>query len=200
MKHYGHIDLNQNELQQAVLQVEANFPATPSAGRIVFKGGVVYICVDISEGTPVWIPLTNELQSYAHVQSYSASTWTIVHNLNTTLPSVQIYDSNNRLIYPQSVEVISNIQVNVTFGEALTGRAIVLAGSDTGNTRPQFSYEYTQTSLSNTWVINHNLGYYPVVRVFIGNTEVMPSSITHNSSFTTTITFETPCIGVARLV
>lgn len=201
MKHYGHIDLNQNELQQAVLQVESNFPATPIAGRLVFKGGVVYICIDIEQGTPVWVPLTNELRSYVHIQSASANTWNIVHNLNTTLPSIQIYDASNRLMYPNAVEVVSNTQVNVTFGQAQTGRAIVLAGSDgAGTVAPQTSFEFTQTSPSNTWVISHNLGYYPIVRVFVGMQEMLPASITHNSNFITTITFETPLTGVARLI
>ncbi len=200
MKSFGHIDLNQNELQQAVLQVETNFPATPVVGRLVFKGGIVYICLDIEEGTPVWIPLTNEISSYSHVQSTSSDEWVINHNLLSTLPSVQVYDADNRIVFPDDIEIISNSQIKVTFGAAITGRATLLVGSDVGVMHPAVAFEYTQTSLSSTWVVRHYLGYYPATRVFVGNTEIFPDTITHDDLFQTTLTFTSPVMGVARML
>lgn len=200
MKFYGDINMQQNELQQAVIQIETNFPSAPVPGRIVFKNQILYICIEIDSGTPVWVPLTNEIESYEFVQSASASTWNVNHNLNTSLPSVQVYGADNKVLFPDDIEIIDNNNVQLTFGQLLTGRAIILTGSQTGAARPSFAFEYTQSEPSTTWVVVHNLGYIPVVRVFIGNDEVQPLSITHDSLFQTTITFSTPAVGIARFI
>jgi hypothetical protein len=200
MKSYGHINMQQNELQETVLQVETNFPAKPIPGRLVFKDSRLYICISIDTGTPVWIPLTNEIESYEHTQSSSSSTWTIRHQLKTTLPSVQVYGPDNRVVYPDDIEVVDNNTVVVYFTLQTTGRAVVLTGSDSGLTRPSHSAEHIQTTPSTTWVIQHNLGYMPIVRIFVGNEEVQPLSITHNSNFQCTVTFTQSLVGIARLI
>ena len=62
MKSYGHINFQQNQIQQVALEVETNFPDVPVVGRLVFKDKVLYVCAEIALGTPVWIPLTNEIE------------------------------------------------------------------------------------------------------------------------------------------
>lgn len=207
MKSYGHINMQQNELQETVLAVETNFPAMPVPGRLVFKDSRLYICISFNSGNPVWIPLTNEINNYEHVQSSSSSVWTIDHNLNTTLPSVQVYGADYRVVFPDDIQIVSNNQVKVKFTRPITGRAVVLtgesavkAGTDGSVTRPTYSYVHTQTEPSMTWVIDHYLGYQPITRVFIGNEEIQPSMIYHDNNFTTTITFTQPYVGVARLI
>jgi hypothetical protein len=200
MKSFGHINMQQNELQETVFQVETNFPALPVPGRLVFKDQILYICIAISTGTPVWVPLTNEIDSYEHVQSSTSGQWTIYHGLNTTLPSVQVYGSDNRVVYPDDIEVVSNNIVKVYFTNASTGRAVVLTGGNTGNPRATYSAEYTQTVPSDTWVIQHNLGYAPIVRIFVGNEEIQPLSITHDSVFQCTVKFSQAFVGQARLI
>lgn len=200
MRSFGHINMQQNELQEVVFSVDTNFPSMPVPGRLVFKNSTLYICISITEGTPVWVPLTNEIASYEHIQSSSDLVWTINHNLGTALPSVQVYGPDQKVVYPDDIEIIDRDNVKVYFNRVTTGRAIVLTGGSEGAKRPNYAFEYTQTSPSAVWVIDHNLGYNPIVRVFIGNEEVQPMSIIHNSLFQTTISFTSAKVGQARLV
>jgi hypothetical protein len=201
MKHFGNIDLNNNLMQQMVMELETNFPDSPVAGRIIFKDKRVYMCVEILNGLPVWVPLTNELNTYVHRQTGQSNTWNINHNLNTTTPMIQIYDVNHLYVIPNAVAIVDNNNLNVTFGYPIIGSAVLMFGEAiTGSSRTSTAYTSTQTAPSSAWVIIHELGYFPVVRVFIGNVEVQPDSITHNSIFQLTINFSSPQVGVARLV
>lgn len=204
MKFYGNIDLTDNEMQQMVMQTETNFPDVPKPGRIVFKGKRVYICIEIASGTPAWVPLTNEVDSYVHTETSLTTTWNVIHNLNTTTPLVQLYDENYSQIIPDSIEIVSNNEILVTMGDAMQGRAIVMMGSTVGAPRSEFSFEYTQAAPALEWVIDHGLGYYPIVRVFVdnggSNEEIQPESIVHNSLFQTTISFSSVRSGFAKFV
>jgi hypothetical protein len=200
MKTFGHINFQENEIQQAGIGVETVFPEFPKVGRLLFKDKVLYICAEIQEGMPVWIPLTNEIGTYIHYQNMENTTWVVTHNLYTTSPVVQVYQPDNRMVLPDSIEVISNRALRITFGRAVTGRAVILTGPDTGLVKENAGYEHTQADLSDVWTINHGLGFYPMVRVFIGNYEVMPASIEHPDMFTTIVRFTEPQAGIARLV
>ena len=200
MKYYGDINLNENEMQNMVLGIDNSFPATPKAGRVVFVNKRVYIAAELVSGTPTWIPLTNELDTYIHTQNSGAVTWSITHNLNTTIPLVQIYDAAHKVIIPDSIEVISNNVVNVTFTVAQSGRAVVFHGSVNGADKQEFAYTHYQSNGSSTWVIKHELGYYPVTRVFVGSEEIQPVSVVHDSLYQTTLTFSSALVGYARLV
>lgn len=200
MEFHGNIGLRQNQLQKAALEVETNFPSIPVVGRIVFKDGIVYICVDLGGGTPVWVALTNQLSTYVHNQTSISDTWTITHNMNANTPNVQVYDSNSKMVIPDDITIVDRDTVVVTFGTAISGRAVIMMGEQDGNLRPNYAFEYIQTNLSDTWVVDHNLGYNPIVRVFIGNQEVQPATITHNTVNRTTITFSTQQLGVARFI
>lgn len=203
MKHFGNIDLNNNLMQQMVMEMETNFPDVPTvtAGRIIFKDKRVYICAEILDGLPIWIALTNELNTYVHRQTSQSSTWNINHQLNTTTPTIQIYDSSHHYIVPNEIIIVDNNNLNVTFGYPMIGSAVLMFGDATnGSARTTSAYTFNQASPSSTWVINHELGYYPVVRVFIGNVETQPESITHDTIFQLTINFTAPQVGVARLI
>lgn len=200
MKIHGNISMQQNFVQQMALDVEENFPNPPVVGRIIFKDLRVYICVEISAGIPVWIPLTHEMTSYVHAQSSGNTTWAITHNLNTVTPSVQVYGTDSKMIIPDAVTITSNNVVTLTFGASFAGRAIILTGSSEGTQRVSYAYEWVQTTPASVWVVYHGLGYYPLTRVFIGQQEVQPSTIVHNSNTQTTITFSTAQVGIARFV
>ena len=60
------------------------------------------------------------------VQSSPSSTWTIVHNLNNKHPLVQIYDSNDATIIPQSIVGTSTSTVTVIFSTSISGYARVI--------------------------------------------------------------------------
>ena len=200
MKFYGNANLQQNELQQAVIPIEERFPVSPKVGRLAFVNSILYICVDIANSLPVWVPLTRELTLYTHSQTEAADTWDINHGLNTTGVQVQVFDINDRVLIPDEITVSNANNAVVTFNTAITGRAVVLSGHNDGNMKPTYAYIHYQTTSSNSWVIMHNLGREPIVRVFIGNQEVQPQSITHNSLNQLTIAFAQSYVGIAKLI
>lgn len=201
MKHYGHIDLNDNQMQRMVIQAENNFPSTPIAGRIVFKDKRLYICLEIVAGVPAWVPLTNEINMYIHKVTTQSTTWVVTHNLNTTTPMVQLYNQDMQMVLPDLVTVLDNNTLQIDLVYPMIGRAVVMSGEGVyGASKSQYSFEHQQTSSSTVWIIEHDLGYLPIVRVFVGDEEVQPYSVTHNSKFKTTITFSTPQVGVVRFI
>lgn len=205
MKVNGHIDLQENELQHLVFQAETQFPEVPKVGRIVFKEKKLYICVALNGNIPVWVPLTNTIDTYVYDQTVSSTTWTILHNLNTISPLVQIYDDNHSMIIPDSVVPLSNNGIRVTFSSAMTGRVIVMYGdiiSDegVGVLEPEkVAYTESFTSAS-TIVVRHNLGYYPITRLFINDNEVQPETVIHDDIFQTTITLSSAQSGIIRFI
>jgi hypothetical protein len=199
MKFYGDANLQQNELQNAVLSTLSAFPANPKQGQVAFVNSTVYICVSIANNLPVWVPLTREITAYTHTQSSGATVWNINHKLNTTSVNVQVYDNASQVLIPDTITTVDANNVQIVFNYALAGRAVVVTGHFDGLVKPTYAYTYYQSTAATTWVIAHNLGYNPVVRVFIGNNEVQPASITHDSVNQTTITFSTAQAGYARL-
>ena len=204
MDFHGDINLNDNEMQKMVLEAETTFPASPTVGRVVFKGGVVYICAEFGS-ILMWVPLTNKINTYIHDQTTSSTSWSIVHNLNTTNPLVQVYDDDMTLIIPENVEVTDNNTVTVTLGTASVGRGIVMYGTidfSGGVIEPDaVAYLHTQSSGSSTWVVRHRLGYYPIVRTFNDSGfEFLPENVVHDDIFQTTITFSSAQTGTARFV
>lgn len=130
MDFHGHITLNNNEMQRMVLQVETDFPTTPVAGRIAFKGSKVWICVEIEPGVLAWVPLTPISSTYVHDQESASASWTVTHNLNTTTPIVQVFDPTDMSqVIPETVEPSSVNALTLTFGTAVAGRAVVVFGN-----------------------------------------------------------------------
>lgn len=189
MKFHGDINLQDNRIQRMVIQAETNFPTTPQAGRVVFKDKRLWICAEIVEGSPAWLPLTSQLDAFIHIQETASDEWLVDHNLNCTTPIVQVYDENYKMVFVDSIEPVSNNQTKITLGTPAAGRAIVIVGQETGANRDPRKYTHYQTTGSTTWVIKHGLGYTPLIRAFNGNDEITPASTTHDSLFQTTLTF-----------
>ncbi len=200
MKFYGHANFQKNQIQNAALEQTSSFPTAPAVGQICFVNSIVYICIQNSPTPAVWIPLTREITAYTHSQNSAASTWTIQHDLNTTSVNVQVYDGAGRSIFPDEIETTSADEVVVTFNTAQAGRAVVVSGHFDGNVKPTYAYTFFQNTASDTWTITHNLGYNPIVRVFIGTNEVQPTTISHPTVNTTIITFDTAQVGNVRLI
>jgi len=217
---YG--DLNFKEVGQmiaAALQPEgiSQFPDAVASfavgaikqGRLAFFNSRVWIAVTITaDGSPAqeiatWVPITNEISAYVHTQPVASTVWTVSHSLIAGTPAVQVYDNTNKMVIPTNIVPVDNNTVKIYFDTAVSGRAIVLRGIFEG-TQPQsqlFAFEETITVASDTWVISHGLGRYPIVRVFLDtNEEIQPASIVHDSLMQVTITFSTPQIGTVRLV
>jgi hypothetical protein len=200
MKFYGHANLQQNELQNAALSTVTAFPPDAKVGQVAFVNKRVYICVQVDPAPPIWVPLTQEITAHKHTQETSALTWTVTHNLNTTAVSVQAFGTDNRVLIPDEIDAVSNNVVSISFNTPLSGRATVLSGHETGEAKPTYALTYYQNTASTTWTIVHNLGYNPILRVFIGLNEVQPNTIAHPDTNTTVITFSTAQVGYARLI
>ena len=200
MKFYGDANLKQNFLKEAVIPLDTQFPVNPVVGQIVFANKILYICVQIEAGLPYWVPLTNQITSYTHYQGTPSQVWTITHPLNTANVSVSVYDMSNRMVIPGEVEVLGADTIQVSFASSFTGSAVVICGNQEGTSAPTYAYEHFQTNPSATWTITHGLGRYPIVRVFIGNQEVQPSSVTFDSLNQLTLTFSQAYVGQAKLI
>lgn len=120
-----------------------------------------------------------------YIDPFTSQTSVVVtHNLNDSYPIVQIYDGSGVQILFNSVTINSANQLTVAFGEAQTGTVVVHKAP----TAQRFTDAFTsQTSV----VVNHNLDdSYPVVQVYDNsNVQILPNSITINSSNQLTVTF-----------
>lgn len=201
MKFYGSADLQKNYLRDAVIPLDYSFPVSTVPGHVVFKDRTLYICVEITnDGTPIWVPLTKEITAYTHIQSSPSASWSIDHPLNSAHVSITVYDSQNRVVIPNEVTIDGISSATVSFSAAATGKAVVLTGHFDGQTAPVFAYEHYQTNPSTSWVIAHGLGRYPAIRVFVGNQEVQPASITFDSVDQVTLVFNSAYVGQAKLI
>lgn len=61
------------------------------------------------------------------------------------------------------------------------------------------SYEYTQGSASNSWTINHNLGFKPNVTVVDSAGNIVEGEITYTNSNSLTVSFAASFSGYAYL-
>lgn len=199
MRSYGHLDLQKNQLQNAALQTLTTFPTTPVVGQLAFVNSIVFICVTAGS-LPVWVPLTREITAYTHTQEAASVLWNVTHSLNTTSVNVQVFDGNNKVVLPSEVTTTGPNTLTIDFGSTQAGRAVVVTGHFDGNVKPTYAYTHYQSVANTTWSITHNLGYNPIIRVFIGTNEVQPSTIVHNSTNQVTVTFSTPQVGYVRMI
>lgn len=200
MKIYGEVNFQQNVLVDAAFRLDTAFPVSPREGQVVFKNRTLYICTEIQNGIPIWVPLTKEITSYVHIQSSAQSTWTVSHPLNTTHVHVMVYDLQNRVVIPDNVEIVDSDTIAIYLSGAAQGKVVVLTGYFEGQSMPSYAYEYYQTEPATSWVVPHGLGKYPIVRAFIGNQEVQPASITFDSSNQVTLTFSSAQVGQVKLI
>lgn len=72
-------------------------------------------------------------------------------------------------------------------------------GIDAEELVPLVSYTHTQGIESDSWEIEHNLGFYPSVTVFLSSGDVVEGAIEHLDTNTLTITFSVAISGTAYL-
>lgn len=61
------------------------------------------------------------------------------------------------------------------------------------------TFVYTQNSVSSTWSITHNLGYYPQIVTQDSAGTTLEGSVTYDSPSHLTVHFSTPTTGIAYL-
>ena len=202
MKSYGDLDFQSANSVNDVkvrLAIETDFPQSPLAGRILFVNKRVMICVDIVAGVPVWVPLTNELDAYIHTQTSASTTWTINHGLNNNNVFIQVMTAAGHTVFPDDIDLSVTNVATVTFNQAITGRAIAMLGSLSGTPKDNVVYQQSYTN-QQVWTVAHGLGYYPVIRVYIGGYQVQPVSIVNDSLTSATVTFSSAESGFVNCI
>jgi hypothetical protein len=95
-------------------------PTDGTSGQIISTDG---------EGNLSFIDATGGLGVTTKLyQTSSAETWSFAHNLGEMYPVVNIYDSNNELIIPQTVDAIDNNNMSIVFSSPRTGVAVAVVG------------------------------------------------------------------------
>lgn len=194
---YGDLDFNNNEIKQAVFSTEQDWPAVPKPGRFLFRNKRLYFCVDIEEGIPIWMPISQEISLYVHTQTSPSTAWTINHGFGLSTVIVQILDANNQSITPDYIDLSDHNIAQAMFSTGQTGKAIVMAGALAGTAKTGVAYSQDYVD-STTWIVPHGLGYYPEVSVYINNRMVQPASITHDSAVQATVRFSSAQSGTVR--
>lgn len=197
MEIHGSLDLRGNELKRVRIGSENGFPTDPQPGRILFmpQDRMLYICAALDDGLPVWVPCAQVKDMYRHTQAEAALEWSVQHDLNISPIMIQVYDENGKWVVPDEIAMTSDTLATVKFNTPTRGTAIALRGELVGQ-QPR-GVVYTQNfTESATWVVLHNLGYNPDIKVYVGGYMVQPSSIVHDSVNQATITFTEPKSGV----
>lgn len=196
---HGTLDLMENDITRAVFGIETNFPVNPRPGRFMMKEKTLYLCVEVAGDLPVWVPLTKPLNMLKYVQPVAALEWTITHNLNSNYPIVQVFDSAGNVVIPDNINCGTFNSVVVSFNTPTAGVAVIQRGESEGSEQPIYAFEDSFTT-SKTWVINHQLGYNPIIHVIVGQDEVQPQSLVHNTINQSTITFSSAQTGSVRCI
>jgi len=112
----------------------------------------------------------------------NATSHSVVHNFGTKNVFVQVFESDDTLLIPYSVTTTTANQVDIVFGDTLSGRVVIgKAGhilQDTGNFVSSSTAVQTFTNAT-TASINHYLDSFNVItQVFDSNNNVIvPSNI-----------------------
>lgn len=121
--------------------------------------------------------------------SFSAQTTVnFNHGLNDPKIIVQVYDSNNKEIVPDSIQLVDNNNITVIFNTAQSGTVKVVKGN------------YTQTfTSSTTWLVDHGLKTLKVLAVCYDSSGYMikPATQVISSGRRVTVTFGTATAGKA---
>lgn len=154
-------------------------------------------------------------QGFQFTQAVGSSTWTINHNLSTSTPLVDVYDSSYNQLIPASVSSISDNTTQITFSITQAGYAIISKGSGissqiavsasfatTASYAASVGVNFEQVIPSSTWTIVHNLNNkHPLVQIYdSSDATIIPQAIVGTSTSTVTITFSTAISGYARVI
>ena len=165
------------------VRIESGSVFVGTAGTLQFSGSGIGIAINnstasiefrgIATGTGVAMDTVNFAQLS---QSFSANTWSFLHNLDNQYPTVTIYDENNQVIQPLRIEAMTTSSMDIVFSTARRGYAVASMG---GVSTQGTSKRLEVTTPSDTWVFQHNIGdKYPVFQVFGSNGDVIiPSRI-----------------------
>ena len=179
-------------LPQTITAQDANTTvvtfATPTSGNaIISKGGATVNLENINIDS----------SRYLHIQPTAATMWSVTHSLEYDYPSVTVYDGSDNIIIPDEITRVSNNTLTISFASAESGNAHISVGGISNLAGDR--YLHTQSNVSSSWVISHNLNWqYVNIDVYNANNQLLiPLSVTATDEDTTTIVFAAPTSGKA---
>lgn len=138
-----------------------------------------------------------------HVESFTSQTSVVAnHGFNNSNVIVQVYDSSDEQITPNTIDITDANNVTVNFSSATTGKIIIYA-SDTSVANTGVTAYYSQGFTSSTSVaVSHSLGQkYPVVKCYdSSDQEIEPATITAVDDNNLTVTFSPAQTGKVVVV
>jgi hypothetical protein len=105
---------------------------------------------------------------------------------------VQAPEINQLLIEENGVTVTVEASTNTTV-------AIITEGPQGPRGFAGAGYDFVQSVVSTSWIINHNLGYKPAVDVYDSGSQQIQAEVSHTSVNQTAIVLTIPSAGFARL-
>lgn len=132
------------------------------------------------------------------VDSFTSQTSVVtLHNFGTKNVIVNVFDSNDAMVIPDSIVTTDTNNVTTTFDTATSGRVVVAKGGHlVSGSAELFTYRETITGAS-SYAVTHSLSEdYPIVQVYSSSrAQVIPSEITTTSANALDITFSSTFNG-----
>jgi len=125
---------------------------------------------------------------------------TITHNLNGQSLYVTVYDSSYNEIIPDSLSIIDDNNINITFAATSSGN-VVITGGEIVEASGGSAYKAT-ISGSSSYTITHNLNEeWPLVQVYESSSraQYIPQSIVSVNANSVQLTFSTTFDGVVSI-
>jgi hypothetical protein len=198
---HGSFDLRGNLLKNTGIAPVDNFPSNPKPGTWVHKDKRIYACIDLDgDGTPLYVPITQELNLVEAKVTTPSLEWVIDHQLNVARCIVQVYDENGSFFIPDSIDCSTINRVVIGFSMPMRGTALIQSGETVGRAKPSTAFEQTFTS-STTWVVNHMLGFDPSITCIIDGYVAIPLTVEYTTAGqVATITWSSAKAGSVRCV
>lgn len=192
---FGGLNMQGNPLSHVVLGDDSAGVQYAVPNRVAVIDGRLLFAIAYGQSV-LWVPLLQERNTYIHQQDVAGAVWTVPHGMNSAKVIVQVYNSDNQLVVPDSVEGIDADTVEITFSQAVTGHAIVMIGNLDGLTKPDVAFQLDVTVATTEVTVDHVLGYAPIIRfITTDGYEVLPSSVQHTTNNQTVLTFTNAVTG-----
>ncbi len=200
--------------RRAILPLQANFKIVRSSDTTMTDNQIKNIVITTVRN--FFDPTLWEFGETFYFTEMAAAVHAALPIEISTFLIVPVYENNNfgelfqvlaaedEIFYPDITENDVRIVSDINASTIRQTQQVVCPTSHPNvftQSTAEYAYEYAPNLPSSSWTIVHELGFYPVVRVYnVANEEIQPSSVIHLSVLETIIMFKSPMLGRARLV
>lgn len=130
MKVLGNLEI-EGEVSGAFKEY-ADFPKDPQVGTWARINRMIMVCSEMDDGTPLWLPMTPERDTFIHRQDTPSADWIVPHNLGIKEVIIQCYDDTGKVAVPSNITPIDERSCLVQFPQDISGKAIAMVGYTDG--------------------------------------------------------------------